>query len=242
MVEASQLSPQDVAEALSPERYQALMALLEARLLAQETGCDPWEFALQLLSLARSNVSDSVLRWLVVRGYAEHRLEDPTPFPGPRRFLSPGPLRLLETSCFLLTPRGFLLAQNLRATLVGPSALPNDCHTSASPIAVQLPDDADVGFTSLKPYFDTRSRTLWVGEEIVKQFRVPAGNQELILSAFQEEDWPDQVDDPLPPAPGLEPKRRLHDAIHRLNRNQKKRLVRFRGTALGRAILWSWGA
>jgi hypothetical protein len=39
---------------------------------------------------------------------------------------------------------------------------------------------------------------------VVKEFKLPAPNQETILTAFQEEGWPPRIDDPLPPVPQAE--------------------------------------
>ena len=89
-----------------------------------------------------------------------------------------------------------------------------------------------------KPRYDRHRRELWLGDFLVKRFRVPAGNQELILMAFEEEGWPEHLDDPLPPQPGHDPKRRLHDTIDRLNRSQFHQLLRFRGNGTARSILW----
>ncbi len=88
------------------------------------------------------------------------------------------------------------------------------------------------------PHWDTTSRTLWFGATLIKEFKVPAKNQELILAAFEEQNWPEGIDDPLPPAPGIESKRRLHDTIIRLNRSHKKRLMRFGGNGNGLAVKW----
>jgi hypothetical protein len=74
----------------------------------------------------------------------------------------------------------------------------------------------------------------------VKRFKVPARNQELILTAFEEEEWPSQLDDPLPPTARVDSKQRLHDAIVRLNRKQKQELLVFRGDGTGRGIIWEF--
>src|SRR5262249_8657204 len=79
---------------------------------------------------------------------------------------------------------------------------------------------------------------LLVGDALVKQFKVPALNQELILTAFEEEKWPVRMDDPLPQTPQIEPKRRLRDAIHRLNGGQLLGLIRFHTNAYGNAVYW----
>ena len=78
-----------------------------------------------------------------------------------------------------------------------------------------------------------------LGAALVKQFRVPAVNQELILSAFEEEGWPPRVDDPLPRTGETDSKVRLRDAIKGLNRNQVQARVRFRGDGTGQSILWA---
>jgi hypothetical protein len=90
-----------------------------------------------------------------------------------------------------------------------------------------------------RPRWDPECRVLLVGGRVVKQFRVPAGNQELILAAFEEMGWPRHIDDPLPPVHDLDPKQRLRDTISRLNRNQKQRLIRFHGDGNGRGLRWS---
>jgi hypothetical protein len=72
----------------------------------------------------------------------------------------------------------------------------------------------------------------------VKWFRVPAGNQEAILAAFQEQRWPVRIDDPLPCRHGTDPKERLHAAIRRLNGRQLRRLLRFRGDGTGMGVRW----
>ncbi len=98
------------------------------------------------------------------------------------------------------------------------------------------PDDSPNGLPT--PSWDCELQELRVGITIIKQFKVPARNQETILSAFQEEGWPVFIDDPLPQHSEIDPKRRLHDTINSLNRNQKNDLIRFRGNGSGEGIRW----
>ena len=77
-----------------------------------------------------------------------------------------------------------------------------------------------------------------MGDVLVKQFKLPSPNQETVLMAFQEEGWPPRIDDPLPPHPELDPKRRLHDTIKCLNHNQQNRLIQFHGDGTGEGVLW----
>jgi hypothetical protein len=88
------------------------------------------------------------------------------------------------------------------------------------------------------PQWDKERQELRLGDLVVKQFKVPAPNQELILAAFQEEGWPPRMDDPLPPHPEQDSKRRLHDTITTLNRHQKHRLIRFSGDGSGEGVRW----
>jgi len=90
----------------------------------------------------------------------------------------------------------------------------------------------------VKPKWDRDRQKLSVENSIVKHFKVPAPNQEVILAVFEEEGWPTSIDDPLSPHPVIDPKQRLHDTINSLNRNQKNRLIHFRGNGSGRGILW----
>jgi hypothetical protein len=90
----------------------------------------------------------------------------------------------------------------------------------------------------LKPAWEARRRELRVGELLVKRFRVPAGNQEIVLSAFEEEGWPAYIDDPLPMKSEIVPKRRLHNVINRLNGSQLAPVLRFHGNGHGDAVGW----
>jgi hypothetical protein len=88
------------------------------------------------------------------------------------------------------------------------------------------------------PCWDPISRKLWFGTDLIKQFRVPAKNQELVLAALEEEGWPAHIDDPLPPDDGIDSKWRLHDTIVRLNRSHKIPRIRFHGNGNGLAVHW----
>lgn len=88
------------------------------------------------------------------------------------------------------------------------------------------------------PRWDSCLRQLMWKNFLIKEFRVPAANQETVLHAMQEDGWPPRMDDPLPCKHGLDPKVRLHETIKALNRNQQHALLRFRGDGTGKAIYW----
>jgi hypothetical protein len=88
------------------------------------------------------------------------------------------------------------------------------------------------------PVWDRERQELRLGDVVVKQFKVPAVNQERVLAVFEEEGWPVRIDDPLPPIGDQDPKARLHDTIVALNRNQKHPLIRFYGDGTGQGVRW----
>ena len=110
-----------------------------------------------------------------------------------------------------------------------------DSHEIA---AILLRSSDDTQKIPLKPSYDAMRRELSLRGVIVKRFRVPARNQELILSAFAEEGWPAQIDDPLPYVCNVDPRTRLHDVINRLNRSQINCLMSFHGNGRGDGVRW----
>jgi hypothetical protein len=206
------------AQILSAQEHsQALLSLLEAHEIAAELKRPPWDLALQLSSLHDLGVSDSHLRYLICQELVEHRFETGSADQDKRTFSAAGFLRFTADSCFVLTTTGLLAAKRLTR--------PNGAR------------DPAVHATQM-PHYDTAKRILFFAGEIVKQFRVPAENQELILMAFEEEEWPPHLTDPLPGKAETPAKRRLSDAIRNLNANQHHRRIRFRGDGRGSGVVW----
>ena len=88
------------------------------------------------------------------------------------------------------------------------------------------------------PHWDGETRELRLDGQIVKQFKWQAVNQEIVLGAFQEDGWPPVIDDPIPPKPEQDTKRRLQDTIKSLNRNQAHPVIKFHGNGSGEGIRW----
>ncbi len=88
------------------------------------------------------------------------------------------------------------------------------------------------------PHWNALRRELIVGGQVVKRFRVPAPNQEAVLTAFEEEGWPQRVYDPLSPNGDTDTKNRLHETIKALNGHRLARIIRFRGDGTGEGVCW----
>lgn len=89
------------------------------------------------------------------------------------------------------------------------------------------------------PTWDIQLRELRYEGKIVKRFRVAAQNQEMVLSAFEEDGWPAYIDDPLPPTGDRLPQVRLQQTIQQLNRHQITPIIHFRGNGRGDGIMWA---
>lgn len=212
---------------VSPTIHAAMCLLHEAYDYSQDVGLSVWEFAVEIRRLRDAGVSNSDLRWLACKGFVEHADEITSASQSERSFLPRHILTLSDDTCFIPTEDGINLAQQLRRT---PSTGQiNGFHETAATNGQAV---------SAIVVWNPERRELTVNSDVVKRFRVPAPNQQLVLTAFQEEGWPERIDDPLPPAQGIQPKRRLHATINCLNRNQKLHLIRFGGDGNGHGICW----
>lgn len=216
---------------LSDKLKRALATLLEAYGYTLDTECDRWDFAVPIRGLRKLGLTEADLRWLVRKGYVQHAREVTVPGDDGRAFRSTGDLTFVRRTCFVLTDSGVAKARSIPEP-VATATLPNDppLFTGDDPQASQIP----------VVHWDAESRKLRVRGELVKRFKWPAANQETILSAFQEEGWPERIDDPLPPQPEQDSKRRLSDTIKCLNRKQIIHLIHFRGDGTGEGIVWEF--
>lgn len=208
---AARLTP--IESATLQRLRPALEQLEEARRIAEHFSRDIWELAIERDSLADAGMTSTDCRWLLCRGLIDHSLEVSLAGAPKRSFLRSQNLRFLRNSCFVLTELGVSEVAQARHAIGLEAAVP-------------------------KPHWDRERHELRVGDVLVKRFRLPASNQETILEAFEEESWPARIDDPLPPTAGHDPKRKLHDTINSLNRNQKARVLRFYGDGSGYGVCW----
>jgi hypothetical protein len=216
--------------------------LVKAHSYAADTDRNPWEFAVTIGELLRDGLSENELRWLSCRGYIEHAHELSTTG-NERAFDRHVSLRLSKRSAFVITNLGIAFSEEL----LDESMRPDTLH-DAEPASIDIdhpsttPQPGGNGYHAVRqnqfPVWDRDRRELRLGGRVVKVFKLPSPMQEAILVAFEEEHWPPRIDDPLPSHPELLPKRRLHDTIKSLNRNQKSPLIRFMGDGTGEGIRW----
>jgi len=208
----------------------SLSALLRALEYAQSTRRPAWDFAVDVAQLRAMGLTDCDLRWLAWKGFVKHALESSRPSGMQRTFDEESILHLSDCSSFILTQRGVLLAKRLLGTVAAQTIDLDDGMVATAQEVAAHGDRI--------PIWDRERRELRMGRTLIKRFCVPAENQVAILSAFQEETWPAHIDDPLPPAAEIDPKRRLHSTIQCLNRNHLAPLLHFRGDGTGCGVRW----
>ncbi len=224
---------------------QAIYRLLKASKYAEDTRRCLWEFALTIGELRRDGVSENELRWLVCRGYVEHATEVISTTGNERTFDRHASLRFCKETAFVITDAGAAFSREFLKGVAhrdGDGDLNRDLTTvdvsSGSASSQLFADSSPISNGKSVPKWDRDRRELRLHGQLVKVFKLPSPMQEVILAAFEEENWPPRIDDPLPAHPDLLPKRRLHDTIKSLNRNQKNCLVRFLGDGTGEGVRW----
>ncbi|PQO41050.1 hypothetical protein C5Y97_03545 [Blastopirellula marina] len=213
------------------EKFVRLRRTVEELILAFEYAADTksnvWDFAVSIQQLRRLGATETDLRWLIRKGIVVHGREVTVRGDNGREFRSTGNLTFSRRTCFVLTEAGrknvnseydpFVQANVPKSNhCQPPGTVPNSCV----------------------PRWEADLRKLLFDQQLVKRFKWPAVNQEMVLCAFQEEGWPERIDDPLPPQAEQDPKRRLADTIKCLNRKQENHLIHFHGDGTGQGIVW----
>ena len=214
-----------------------LLLLLESSAYARMLDEDPWEFSVEWPELRRLGLNCNEGRWLIHQGLVGHAREVTTLEDSRRRFVASTNLSLSERTCLILTEEGHALARR-----IAESSDAEIDSVAGTPVAVHLGRlgrrNGDGAAALQLPTWDGERRQLRVGSRVVKEFKVPAMNQEIVLAVFEEEQWPPRIDDPLPWKSDIDPQRRLHDTINSLNRRQRHRLVHFSADGLAQGIRW----
>jgi len=189
---------------------------------AASLNADVWQFSLELRALEQLGASLHDLRWMIANSLVEHRLETTSPDSRERTFRRLENLSIPAAACFVITKAGLVL-------LDGAIELPR---------AAAQAGRANANGHSSIPHWDPHHRVLSFDRSVLKAFRVPAPNQEVILSAFAAAGWPPCLNDPLADERGQDPRQRLGYAIKGLNRSHTVRRIRFFGDGTGRRICW----
>ncbi|MBI2824771.1 MAG: hypothetical protein HYX69_08800 [Planctomycetia bacterium] len=212
----------------------ALRLLLESHDYADDLGQGTWDFAVELASLRQLGITNSDVRWLVGKGLVQHARESAPCEDGPRRFLTCERLILDHEACFVLSPTGLEFARRF-------------AHRPPPPVATSMGAAARLLRPAPRsqngkhaPKWDRDRAELRVGNLVVRQYKVPSADQEIILAAFEEEHWPRRVDNPLPVQADPSPLRRLQDAVEALNGRQKHPLLQFLAEEDAAGVRWQF--
>ncbi|MBW8885975.1 MAG: hypothetical protein JF612_14640, partial [Planctomycetia bacterium] len=157
-----------------------LSLLLRAFQHATDAAGDPWQFAISVIELKSKGLHDIDLTWLLNKGLAEHAIETTIPGDLKRCFRTIESRIVLPRTFYTLTKNGYvsLLESMPQSRGVKISEASIDVVTAASP--------ASKSSSRELPRWDPSQRELHFRGQVVKRYRVPAQNQERILSAFEE--------------------------------------------------------
>ncbi len=199
----------------------ALRDLRDGYEFASTLGREIWDFAVEIDDLTKRGLRSNDLRWLIFKGWVAHAHEQTLLSTDRRCFIAGGPSRFDNSSCFVLTSAGAEALERRLGSLSEPLDAPSEPTLEV-----------------VVPRWDQQRQELRLAQFLIKRFKVPAHTQGTILCAFEEENWPPRIDDPLPGHPEQDRKRRLHNAINALNRNQIHPMVRFLGDGRGLGVRW----
>ena len=208
---------------------KALRLLMQAKSYAAQVAVEYWEFAIDIGQFRRLGLTVSDLRLLVEMEYLDHAREITSLGDSRRKFQSVSNSLFTRRTCFILTPRGIVAAAESAAARATRAR-----RLRREPISILNQGRSNAPI----PHWNALERVLSYDGQTVKRFKCQAINQELVLSAFQEERWPKRILDPLRPRPCQAMKRRLNDTIKCLNRCQIHSLIRFRGDGSSEGVLW----
>ncbi len=209
-----------------------LKLLYQAHCYALDVDRDPWVFAVEVDTLLNVGMTTADFRWMVCKAYMLHAREVEPNDNGDREFRFVGSLKFSTDTCFRLTDLGLEFVKSLFDG--GSSSDPQfEPQSPGESTPVSTPTESEV-----VPHWDGERHQFLVNGCVVKEFRVPSPNQQTILAAFEEDGWPIRIDDPLSQSTQIDGKRRLHDTIKSLNRNQRAHLIRFMGDGTGEGVRW----
>jgi hypothetical protein len=228
------------------ELAAAAKLLVQAASYASCLKCSRWQFAVDVNEFREHGVSLTDLRYLTHMRLIEHAEEISGRVSKSRRFRKIGAMTLSAHSCIVLSKSGMASAASLHPALsvrrfAELSRVNGHSIKAMNGFDLQTRENEPTvsRLLQITPIWNLRLRRLSLGRLIVKQYHLPAPNQERVLTRFHDENWIEQIADPLPRVAEINPKQRLHETIAALNRRQTNPVLRFMGDGTGRGVRWA---
>jgi hypothetical protein len=217
--------PLDRGGAWAERRFQSALVLLnDATNFARDTGRDAWDYCLRLEELLSAGLTVADCRWLADKKLVEAR--DTARARGRGRGIRPLRATFSRSTRFVLTAAGVAFAADLCSPIGRPRAPTGNGNPHRD-----WASDAMGG-----PRWDPRLLVLQVDDIAVKEFQAKARNQLVIVSAFDTQGWPRQIDNPLDSGGPAQRAQALADAVHGLNRNLRAKVIRFHTAEKGASV------
>lgn len=207
---------------LSTGKLVALERLVDAWADASDAKRPVWQFAVKLHRLLTAGATESDLRWLIARRYAEQALEVTRPGDDERGFSAVTALTFAENVCFVISHAGLVF---VRQQGIGGS-LNCVAETAArSPVAGAL-------------RWDRTSRELWVNGKLAKRFYRTARAQWAVLDEFQARNWQPRAEIEIRGNGHRDAAQRLREVVAHLNNGLDHSLIKFRTDGSGEGVAY----
>lgn len=202
-----------VTKLLSTGKIVALERLARACGDAKDVKKSIWQFAVKLQRLLDLGVSESDLRWLIARRFAEQALEVTRPGDRERSFKGVAAPSFANNSCFVISHAGLVFHQRY-GVAAGSSA----------------------GASAIR--WDAACRELRVDGKLAKRFIRVARAQWAVLNAFQASNWQRLAQIECPTNGHRDPTHRLREIVAELNKGLDQSLIRFRMDGSGNGVIY----
>jgi hypothetical protein len=211
----------------------ATLRLLKAAQSPANSPSDkPKTGVLERRQLLAGGSNDTVLQWLMEAKLVEHQVETTRSGAKQRKFRASVSRRFGPRSCFVLTVSGFAVVWSVsaEARTLG--------HRDSTPAQSQ----GTAAEQPMMPLWKPASRQLSVGALVLHEFPRRAVNQMRVLIVFQEDNWAERIDNPLPDTEEGTAGKHLKDVVARLNRCQRVKMLHFRFHTDddGESVSWEW--
>ena len=213
------LRPKKSTTELPAKVRPILLQLLDAAEYADVCQAPETQFAVEIDDLLGNGATKSEIRLLQRMDLVVHKLETTSHGDDLRSFTDGGAL-LTGASCFVLSSRGQISAQQLAQKLL------ETVQDEAKNLAAT-------------PHWDPTVRQLSYRGQVIKLFRTPAQNQEAVLEQFAVQGWPTRIESPFSASGSCTASRTLSDTIKCLNRyHRNENVLRFHGDGTGKGVVW----
>lgn len=201
------------ARKLSTGKIVALELLARASSDAEDAQKPVWQFAVRLQRLLVAGATESDIRWLIAKRYAEQASEVTRPGDNERSFIGTTAMAFGDNAAIVISHAGLVFVRQ-RGIAAGPPG------------------------SARRIRWDHGCRELQVDGKSAKRFFRVARAQWVVLDSFQASNWQRRVEIECPTNGNRDPTHRLREVVAELNKGLDQSLIRFRMDGSGKGVIY----